>query len=391
MRSVSIAALVLGLAGAACRPAPEPAPPAEPAAPPAAFAWTTSAPADVGMDPAALAALDADFTAGKYGYVDAMFVTRRGTVVADARYDHDYRAAYAGRDPVPGMYNYYDPAWHPYYNGTALHTMQSVSKTITSIVIGVARTRGQFPDLDSTVLSFFPDRTVANLDARKQRMTIRHLLTMTAGLEWDESNTAYTDPRNNCAVMEKSQDWIQYVLDRPMAADPGTTWVYNSGATQLLAGIFKHATGQDIGDYAAAHLFAPLGITDYYWKHTPTGLPDTEGGLYFTAPDLARFGRLWLNGGLWEGERLVSGEWVAESVAPAMTATPLAKYGFKWWLFPYGAGDRLAWVMNGFGGQRLIVMPEQEVVAVFTGWNIDEHRALPIKEMVDRLVAAVTN
>ena len=342
------------------------------------------------MDPAALAALDAEFKAGKYGYVNAMFVTRRGRVVADTHYVHDYKAIYAGRDPKPAMYNYYDTAWHPYYGGTPLHTMQSVSKSITSVIIGVARTRGQFPDLDAKVLSFFPDRTIANLDARKHQMTIRHLLTMTAGFEWDESKTAYTDPRNNCAVMEKSEDWIQYVLDRPMAADPGTTWVYNSGATELLAGIFKQATGQDIGDYAKAHLFTPLGITNYYWKRTPKGLPDTEGGLYFTAPDLARFGRLWLNGGTWDGERLVSAEWVAESVKPAMTATPLAKYGFKWWLFPYGAAnERMAWVMNGFGGQRLIVLPDVEIAAVFTGWNIDEHPPLPIKEMVDRLVAAV--
>jgi CubicO group peptidase (beta-lactamase class C family) len=119
-------------------------------------------------------------------------------------------------------------------------------------------------------------------------------------------------------------------------------------------------------------------------------LPDTEGGLYFTAPDLARFGRLWLDDGMWDGQRLVSAEWVAESVKPVMTATPLAKYGFKWWLFPYGAAnDRMAWVMNGFGGQRLIVMPDYEIAAVFTGWNIDEHPPLPIKEMVDRLVAAV--
>ena len=342
------------------------------------------------MDPAALAALDADFKAGKYRYVDAMFVTRRGKVVANAQYEHDYRTIYAGRDPNPGIYNYYDPAWHPYYNGTTLHTMQSVSKSITSTIVGVARTRGQFPDLDAKVLSFFPGRTVSNLDARKQRMTIRHLLTMTAGFEWDESKTAYTDPRNNCAVMEKSEDWIQYVLDRPMAADPGTTWVYNSGATELLAGIFKQATGQDIGDYAKANLFTPLGITDYYWKRTPKGLPDTEGGLYFTPPDLAKFGRLWLNGGMWDGQRLVSAEWVAESVTPAITATALSKYGFKWWLFPYGpANDRLAWVMNGFGGQRLIVIPEYEIAAVFTGWNIDENPPLPIKEMVDRLVAAV--
>ncbi len=383
MRSIVLAFILLGIAGCSPTRKPAPAPPAWPTQ-----GWPRSSATAAKMDSSALAALDQDFKAGKYGFVDAMFVTRGGVLVAEGEYPRDYRAIYGRRDTVSAMYNYYDAAWHPFYNNTKLHTLQSASKTLTSIVIGVARTRGEFPTVDTAALAFFPTRTVAHLDDRKRRMTIRHLLTMTAGFDWDETTTAYTDPKNNCAAMEKSQDWVQYVLDRPMAAEPGAKFVYNSGATQLLAEIFKQATGKDIAEYAEANLFKPLGITEYYWKRTPLGLPDTEGGVYLTPADLAKLGLLYARGGKWEGQQLVGPEWVAESVKPAIAAPPF-QYGFKWWLVPYGAtGDQWAWTMLGYGGQRTIVLPALDIVATFTGWNIDEHEALPVKDMVDRLVAA---
>ena len=352
--------------------------------------WPAGKPADVGMDASALAALDRDFRAGKYGFVDAMFVTRMGVVVTDATYQHDYEKAYAGRNPTSGMHNYYDPAWHPYHGKARLHTMQSVTKTITSIIIGIAHTRGEFPALDTPALDFFPAREVANLDARKRRITVRHLLTMTAGFEWDEMASEYTDPRNNCAAMEECDDWVRYALDRPMVAEPGTVYVYSSGVTQLLAEVFQQATGKDIGTYGEASLFAPLGIVEHYWKRTPLGLPDTEGGLYLTPADLARLGLLWLQGGEWQGQRIVAAEWVAESVVPAIAASPVADYGYQWWLYRHGpAKEGWAWVMSGHGGQRLLVLPEHQIAAVFTGWNIDEHPRLPIEDMLARLVAAV--
>ncbi len=350
--------------------------------------WPTARPAEVGLDSAALASLDAEFAAGKHHFVDGMFITRRGLAVYEAGYRHDYRAAYGSRDTVSHIYNYYDPSWHPYYRGTDLHTLQSVSKTVTSIVFGIARTKGDIATIDTAALAFFPSRKVANVDDRKRRMTIRHLLTMTAGLAWDESTTPYTNAANNAAVMEKSRDWVQYVLDQPMAAEPGTTFVYNSGATELLAEIFKQATGRDLIDYAAVNLFEPLGIASHYWKRTPLELPDTEGGLYLMPRDLAKIGYLFLKNGRWEDRQLVSPDWVAQSVTPATEAREV-KYGLKWWLFPYGAdGSKLAWLGLGYGGQRLIVIPDLEIVAVFTGWNIDEHPALSAREMLDRLVAA---
>lgn len=152
--------------------------------------------------------------------------------------------------------------------------------------MGVAVTRGEFPSLDTPILKFFDEAKVANVDERKRRITLRHLLTMTAGFDWNES-LPYSDPRNDGSNMEASPDWVRYVLDRPMSDEPGARFNYNSGAFELLAPIFHAATGEDIEEYAAKHLFTPLGIERFFWKRTPLGAVDTEGGLYLERHDLA--------------------------------------------------------------------------------------------------------
>jgi len=171
--------------------------------------------------------------------------------------------------------------------------------------------------------------------------------------------------------MEASFDWVKYTIDRPTSQEPGTVFRYNSGGTQLLSYIFTAATGKDIEEYAAQHLFAPLGIEHYFWKRSPTGLADTEGGLYLDPHDLAKIGYLFLKGGVWDGKQIVTADWVKASVTPSITVGNDVKYGFKWWLYPYRDGSsRLSWGGSGFGGQLPIVLPDYDIVIVFTGWNI---------------------
>ena len=234
---------------------------------------------------------------------------------------------------------------------------------------------------------------MAKLDDRKRHVTIRHLLTMTAGLEWHE-DLPYNDPKNSCTQMEASFDWVKFVIDQPMSEDPGTRFNYNSGASQLLSHIFRAATGQDIEEYAAQYLFTPLGIEQYFWKRTPTGLADTEGGLYLRAHDLARIAYLFLKNGVWEGKQIITADWVKESVAPAVTVSKDGvKYGLKWWLHPYGRNDsRLAWAGGGFGGQLPIIIPEYDLIIVATGWNIlADQKKLSHRIVIDRVLGAVIN
>ena len=360
--------------------------------------WVTSSPAAEGFNPERLAALDAEIAGGKFGFVDSMLVIRHGKIVYDRTYSHDYGKIYgaeaAARGPLnahdpTGPYNYFNPWWHPFYQRGDLHSMQSVTKTVTSVVIGVATARREFPALDTPVLKFFDAAGVANVDDRKRRMTIRHLLTMTAGFDWNE-DLPYADPNNSCSLMEASYDWVRFAIDRPMAHEPGTTFQYNSGATQLLSHIFRAATGADIEEYAARHLFAPLGIQRYFWKRSPSGLVDTEGGLYLRAHDAAKIAYLFLKNGVWNGRAIVQPEWVQASLAPSIAVADGVKYGYKWWLYPYATDGKMAWGGSGLGGQRPIVIPEYDVIVVFTGWNLLPGKpSLSPRVAIDRIVAAL--
>lgn len=365
--------------------------------------WPTARPGDVGVSSAPLDSIDAEVREGRYGYVDRIVVIRNGKLIWDRRYEQDYAQAYDSlariKSPLnahhpTGPYNYYAAWWHPYYQRGELHTLQSVTKTITSVVIGTAVTRGEFPSLDTRVMSFYDTTQVRHLDDRKRRITIRHLLTMTDGMDWRE-NLPYTDPRNTTVAMENSYDWITLTLDQPMAAEPGTRWNYNSGASQLLSDIFYKATGRDIEQYAAQHLFTPLGIQRWYWKRTPAGLIDTEGGLYLEPLDLARIWYLFLRGGEWNGQRVLSSEWINASVAPTIAVAPAPgapKYGYKWWLYPHPSdSSSVVWSGNGFGGQFPMALPRDDLIVIFNAWNIGPGgRNLPRARTLARIVSGVS-
>lgn len=358
-------------------------------------AWAKAQASQVGLDEKILSALDTDLGNGKYSLVDSLTIIRCGTDVFEKTYSHDYRKIYAKeaktRGPLnqhlTGSYNYFDPAWHPYYHGTGLHSMQSVSKTTSSIILGIAITRGDFKSsLDTPLLKYFDAAKVKNVDDRKRRITLRHVLTMTTGLDWNEE-VAYDDPKNDSSLMEGTDDWVQYVIDRPMAQEPGKVFNYSSGVSELLAYIFQKETGQDIEKYGGKYLFAPLGI-QYFWKRTPLGVVDTEGGLFLSGPDLAKLGYLYLHDGMWEGKQIVSKDWVKQSLTPYIAAEEGFQYGFKWWLLPRTDRPGFVWMARGFGGQRLMVFPEESLIAVFTGWDILNDPAGD-RDLVNRILPAV--
>ena len=216
--------------------------------------WSRAGAATVGLDQKTLSELDADIARGKYSLVDSFAVYRCGKIAFQRSYSHDYNQIYRKeaheRGPLnahlTGWYNYFDPAWHPYYHGTDLHSMQSVSKTVSSIIVGIAITRGDFKSsLDTPLLKYFDESRVKNVDDRKRRITLRHVLTMTTGFDWNEE-VAYDDPKNDSSLMEAADDWVQYVIDRPMAQEPGKVFNYSSGVSELLAYIFEKETGKDI-------------------------------------------------------------------------------------------------------------------------------------------------
>ena len=319
--------------------------------------------------------IDSDIKNGDYGLIDRFMVIQNDELLADFKYKQDYETIARKYDTTDYQYNYDHPNWHPFYRQTELHTMQSVTKSVTSILLGIAFDEHPDYTVDTKVMPLFSDYAIAAGDDRKKDITIKDLLTMRSGLEWNEG--AYDDESDDCIAMEYSKDWISYVLNKPTDTIPGTRFEYNSGASVLLGKIVQIITGKRADAWAEEKLFGPLGITDYYWKKTPLGEMDTEGGLYLKAEDLAKIGKLYLHKGKWEGQQIVSESWVTTSISPIVNDTyPEDEfkigYGYQWWVPEHVDGKTKIFAGNGYGGQFLMVAPEYDLIVLFNGWNIHE-------------------
>jgi hypothetical protein len=347
-----------------------------------AQSWRTSAPEQEGLKSAPLTALVDSIKKGKYGNVDRFVVVRNGKLVLSERFPRDYNAISRGKRTAIGCgvdactdssemheFNYLHPTWHPFYKGRPLHTLQSVTKSVTATLIGVAIGRGEIKSVDRPLLSFLDAYDLSKVDPRLRKATLADLLTMRSGIEWHEVDRPL-DETNTTLQLERSRDWIAFTLSQPMDADPGVKWAYNSGGSALMAEIIRKATGQQVDAYAEKYLFGPLGIRDYHWKKTPTGHPDTEGGLYLESEDLARIGQLYLNDGVWNGKRVLPPGWAKEATARhvANIAPNGPGYGYQWWRYDRRGAD--VWAGNGFGGQFIIILPAHNIVAVANSWNV---------------------
>ena len=345
--------------------------------------WQISSLEAEGIDPLPITRFVEEIESGSYGLVDHLLIIRNGRVVVDERFRRDYQAVAAKvrpeeriglnrRDP---KYDYENVDYHPYYQGTDLHSLQSVSKSVTSLALGIAIDKGHIEGVAAPVLPFFDDYDFDKSDPRKVAMTVKDLLTMRSGIEWQPEGS-FQDPDTSTVSLENADKWIQFILDHPMDTDPGTSFEYNDGASVLLGKIVGVATGQRLDKWAAQHLFDPIGINEYFWKATPDGEIDSMGGLYLSAHDLARIGLLVLRDGMWADKRVVSEDWLRLSTLPHVADTSPNNddgntgYAFQWWLPGVKSGDPRAISAFGFGGQRLTVIPELDLVIVFNGWDL---------------------
>ena len=364
--------------------------------------WQVAEPASLGLSGSQLQDIHSDIVSGRYGWIDSFLVIRHDHIAFEHYYQHDYEDIYgeAARTPGPlvvqnwsGPYNYFNVFWHPYFKGSELHSMQSVTKSIVSAVIGIAISRGDFPDLNTPVLSFFDEKKILHVDEAKRAMTLRDLLSMSAGLSWDEG-VPYSDPANTFTIMARSPDWVRYTLDQPMSAQPGTEFNYNSGASLVLGQIFLQATGVDIETYTVEHLFGPLGIEHYAWKRTPFGLADTQEGVFLSTRDIAKVASLFLHDGQWQSQRIIPQAWVHDSLRSAFIVSDIGGigYGYKWWSqsYQYQGKEFTAYLGKGFGGQRPIFLPDLDLVIVVTGWNILPNRPFfTAEEIIARVTSAI--
>lgn len=257
------------------------------------------------------------------------------------------------------------------------HVLHSTSKSFTSALIGIAIDQGHIASTQVGFLDLFDYTDYQNWDPRKADITLEDALTMRFGFRWNEWSRPYTDPQNHLVNLENNNvDWPKALLDLPMASDPGTTFAYNTAGTIAIGKALENATGERLGQFANTHLFLPMQIMDARWW-SPHGLANGGSGLFLRTRDLAKFGQLYLDGGVWQGQQLISAEWIADSVVRRVDLSDVLTfsegYGYQWWLdeLPYKSALLETWVTSGYGGQYIFVIPALELVVAFTGHNYD--------------------
>ncbi|MBK6263830.1 serine hydrolase [Marivirga sp. S37H4] len=247
------------------------------------------------------------------------------------------------------------------------HDLRSATKSITSLLMGIAIDKGFIDNIDDPVIKYVKHPIAKkNPDKRKDKITIRHLLTMSSGLDcndWDKKSKGQEDR------VYKKNDWLQYFWDLPLINEPGTVSNYCTMGQILATEIISQASGMTIDKFAEQYLFNPLAINNVSWGHTSNKevIPSAKR-LYMTSRDMAKIGQLILNKGKWNKQQIVSQEWIEESTS-AKTAITGMDYGFLWWNVPLEVNQKtiISKAATGNGGQYILVFPEADMVAVFTG------------------------
>jgi len=315
--------------------------------------WLTSTPEEQGMDSEILADMLEIIQEQDYD-IDSVVVVRNGYLVVDATV-------------------------HPFEPGSR-HIIYSCTKSVISALVGIAIDKGYIESVDQPVLDFFPERTAANLDANKETMTLENVLTMATGLECRDS---YLYRWRGINQMRQSEDWIQFMLDLPMAEEPGSRFEYCNGASFLLSAIIQETAGLNALAFANEHLFGPLGIIDVEWPSNPQGISIGWSDLHLTPHDMAKIGYLYLNEGWWDGQQVVSAKWVKASTRKHISATLEDGYGYQWWI-----DDSGTYMALGYAGQFIFVAPEEDMVVVFVSDLEEQDFYVPQMLLNDLIIPA---
>jgi len=351
--------------------------------------WRTCRPEEVGMDSARLMSVY-PYVATPSFRTKGVVIVRKGYIVAEAYFDGHSQAS--------------------------RHSSYSVAKSIASALIGIALGEGILQDVNDPIYRYYPelmekkgvhirDRlgylSPLNSPERGQstpqtaasnRITIRHLLTMTSGIDWNEGNL--DDFTSDILNMAGHDDYVEYVLRKPQVFEPGAVWNYSSGDSMLLSGIIHNALGISAFEFGREFLFIPIGIPNIRWESDPVGHTIGGWGIDATVREYAKFGYLYSKNGLWEDRQIVPAEWVWESVQPA--SENIQKYGYQWWLLPAFSGwensivPRDTTIAIGLFEQQIFVIPSKELVIVRTandlgnsGWNELEFLTMVLESILE--------
>lgn len=300
--------------------------------------WEVSHVQDQAFDSGLIHGLVAGIVAGDYGFLHSLVIVRNGKLVLEEYF-----------------YN---------YDRESPHRLESATKSISSLLVGIARDKGFLKGLDEPILAFFPDRAPRAASGWDE-VSLSHILTMTAGAVWEEEDLK---------GFYGSEDRFETVFSQPVKYVPGQRFEYVSPNVDLLAGVIRHATGKHADDFAGEHLFKPLGITNYDWDRGKwKGYPLMDGSLRLLPRDMAKIGQMVLDGGRWKGRQVISEAWIRESTAPQVDPEGPEEYGYLWWRGTAPFEDRMVKGVyaSGRGSQFIFIIPEYNLVVVTTGGNDD--------------------
>ncbi len=323
----------------------------------------------VGLSSKRLRDMETAIRAGDFKNITSVLVARNGKLAYEAYFDRAGEAS--------------------------LRNTRSATKTVTGMLTGIAIDQGLIANASTPVMKYFDDkRPLQNADARKEKITVEDFLTMSSLLECDDSNQF---SRGNEERMYLIEDYVKFTLDLPVRGFPawvtkpkdspyGRSFSYCTAGAVTLGFLLERATKTPLPDFAMTNLFAPLGIRNLEWQFTPSGTAMTGGGLGLRSRDLLKLGQLYANGGTWNGKRIISEQWVANSIRAHAQVDDETEYGYLWWLRSFKSGDKKfrAYLMQGNGGNKVAVLPDLNMVVVITTTNYNIKGA---HELTDRLLS----
>jgi CubicO group peptidase (beta-lactamase class C family) len=340
--------------------------------------WATGHLEDHGFDLQRISEMIDAINSGQVGGIDSISIVRNNTLLLHAAYPRNL-------DRFDNWVGNTDPGQH---------VMHSTSKSFTSALIGIAIDQGYIASVNVPFYELFSYGNYLNADPRKATMTLEDALTMRLGLRWDEWSQPYGTTGNDLEdLMRNNLDYAKALLDLPMESDPGTTFTYNTAATIAIGQALQNVVGVPMADFANLYLFGPLQIQNVEWGRTPTNLPNGGSGLFLEPRDMIKFGQLFVSGGVWNGQQLVSSQWSRASVERQVILdwSLTTGYGFQWWIdnFTYKGQAIESWSTRGFGGQDIFCVPSLNLVVAFTGQNYEAGEFLPFTLMQDYILPSI--
>jgi len=312
--------------------------------------WEYDQPGNVGMQESTLLLIDNLIKQGDFEFMESMLIIKDSKIVFENFYESNRR-----------------PTLVPQLRSTTL---------FASIGIGLLIKDGFIQNLNTPIVNFLPEYVeIFNATPDKRNITLKHLLNHTTGLLWDEINISYQSPENYLTRMTRSEEWVEFVLDQPLDAPPGLRVTYNSGSAMVISKIIENLTQKSAEDYLSEKLFEPLEITNWTWENGVGAQTNLSNGLFLSTIDMAKIGYLYLNDGFWEGQEILSANWIRTTTSSENNFSNLANYAMNWWNF----ADELSFVsefeqndiyyFSNEAGTHLYIVPHLNMVVSISAAN----------------------